>query len=473
MGHVYLAEHTRLGRKVALKRLKDRVATEPEAVAQFMTEAQAVNRIGHPHIVDITDFCNDEAGVYYLMELLEGRTLAELLRRDGPLSERQVLFIGHQMADALEAAHRADVLHLDIKPSNIFLVTKDGQADYAKLLDFGIARLRDAAGPDTAGPQQSMDMGPVTPAFMAPEQATTRLVDHRADIYSLGAVLYAMLAGRPPFDAESVAEFVHKHLNVEPTPLTDLEGLAAPVTAPCSRLVMRCLRKRPAERPQSARDLRDRLAAVAEVSCGILLVPGHPPETAPTRWSWRRVGLVAALVLVLVGAVAGYVFGWIGHGTGRWRGSGGSVEGATPARPTTPPVETVTLHVVSTPPGAEVYREDGLPRLLGLTPLRVEDLPREGSLIVRLKLAGYSERVLRVDLSQGSHAVRARLVRLPPPKGMARPTPGPMVARTRRDHGGIRARPRPMQAPPVMNRQPPMAGATGKDTGSTVDPFAR
>lgn len=473
MGHVYLAEHTRLGRKVALKRLKDRVAAEPEAVAQFITEAQAVNRIGHPHIVDITDFCNDEAGVYYLMELLEGRTVAELLRRDGPLSERQVLYIGHQMADALEAAHRADVLHLDIKPSNIFLVTRDGQADYAKLLDFGIARLRDAAGPPEPR-NQSMNMGPVTPAFMAPEQATTRPVDHRTDIYSLGAVLYAMLAGRPPFDAQSLAEFVHKHLNVEPTPLTEIEGLPVPVTAPCSRLVMRCLQKRPADRPQSARELRDRLAKVAEASCGILLVSGRPPETAPTRWTWRRMGLMAALAVVLVGAVAGYVALRIGDGDKPWRrNGGGDVDGTTPARPTAPPVETVTLRLVSTPPGAEVFREDGPQRLLGLTPLRVKDLPRVGSLFLRLKLAGYSEMVLRVDLSQGSRAVRAKLVRSPRPVGMARPALSPMVPRTRPGRGGHRMRPRAMQSPPVMDRQLPMVRAMGTDTGSTVDPFDR
>lgn len=480
MGHVYLAEHTRLGRKVALKRLKDRVAAEPEAVEQFMTEARAVNRIHHPHIVDITDFCNDESGVYYLMELLEGQTVAEILRQDGPLTERRVLYICHQIADALEAAHRADVLHLDIKPSNIFLITRDGQADFGKLLDFGLARLRDAAGPqgpqDPQDPQdQTTDMGLVTPAFMAPEQATTRSVDHRADIYSLGAVLYAMLAGRPPFEAQSLAEFVHKHLSVEPTPLTGLDDLPEPVSAPCSRLVMRCLQKRPADRPQSARELCDLLAQVAETSCGILLAPGRPPETAPTRSDWRWLGFGVALAVLLVGAVAGYFALRTDDGGKPRRPSGSAeVDPANPARPVVPSPRTVTLRLVSTPPGAEVFREDGPRRLLGLTPLRVTDLPLVGSITLRLKLAGYREKILRVDLTRGSREMLITLARATEPVGMARPEPRPRVTGVRPVRGGRRVPPRVRQPPRVMmSRQRSMARTMGMDTGGTVNPFGK
>lgn len=479
MGHVYLAEHIRLGRKVALKRLKDRVASEPDAVAQFMTEAQAVNRIHHPHIVDITDFCNDEAGVYYLMELLEGRTVADVLRKDGPLTERRVLYIGHQVADALEAAHKADVLHLDIKPSNIFLTSRDGQVDYTKLLDFGIARLRDAATPQLSDDQAS-DMGPVTPAFMAPEQATTRPVDHRTDIYSMGAVLYAMLAGRPPFEAQTLAEFVHKHLAVEPTPLTAFKDLPTRVSAPCSRLVMRCMQKRPADRPQSARELRDLLARVAETSCGIRLVPGRPPETAPTRLVWRRWGLVAAALVVVIGAVVAVYFGLRGGGPSALKGSaggepGGKVESAPPGASTSARVE---LRVVSEPTGAEVFRLDGATRLLGLTPMRVKDLPRTGVLELRLRRRGYLDLAVRVNLVQGDQTVRVVLHPRAPARGVA-----PLEPRSRTVSMGAlgpgargsvrRVRPPPMRPPPMRPGPSTMGPAMKGDTGATVDPFER
>ncbi len=475
MGHVYLAEHIRLGRKVALKRLKDRVAAEPEAVAQFMTEAQAVNRIHHPHIVDITDFCDDDAGVYYLMELLEGSTVAEVLREHGPLSERRVLYIGHQMADALEAAHRADVLHLDIKPSNIFLQTRDGQADYGKLLDFGIARLRDAAvrqspeGQSEADP--GADMGPVTPAFMAPEQATTRPVDHRTDIYSLGAVLYAMLAGRPPFEAQSLAEFVHKHLSVEPTPLARLKDLPERISVPCSRLVMRCLSKRPADRPQSARELRDLLARVAEVSCGIRLVPGHPPETAPKRLGWRRIGIAAGLVMLVLGAVA--VFFALRNTEADTSRRGAASGSDMNARATSGPQTSgrLTLRLLSTPSGAEVYREDGTRRLLGLTPLLVSDLPAADNVMLRLKRSGYDEQLLTVDLTGGSKTMRVKMV---PVMGAGRPmspAPRPRGPRTVPPKRGPRVRPRAVQPTPEGSRPRPRVRAMGSDTAATVNPF--
>jgi eukaryotic-like serine/threonine-protein kinase len=471
MGHVYLAEHTRLGRKVALKRLKDRVAAEPEAVEQFMTEARAVNRIHHPHIVDVTDFHNDESGVYYLMELLEGRTLAELLRQEGPLTERRVLYIGHQMADALEAAHKADVLHLDIKPSNIFLTTRDGQADFGKLLDFGLARLREAAGSQDSK-DQTVDMGPVTPAFMAPEQASTGPVDHRADIYSLGGVLYAMLAGRPPFEAHSLAEFVHKHQSVEPTPLTRIEGLRSPVSASCNRLVMRCLSKQPVRRPQSAAEVRDLLAKVAESSCGIQLLPGRPPETAIPRRGWGRMRIWASLAVLVIAVAAYFALRAGDESESRQASEGVGGAGTMEVVTKNSPPPTMTLDLSSNPSGAEVFRMDGPRRLLGLTPLRVTKLQAVGVLVVRLTLAGYLDKTLRVDLTRGSQTISAALDRLPKPMGTAQRTVRPRVAGPgfmrpgrRVVSGGGRPSPMGMAPPPVMG------WVMGMDTGGTVNPF--
>jgi len=418
--------------------------------------------------VDVTDFFNDESGVYYLMELLEGQTLAELLRKDGPLTEGRALYIGHQMADALEAAHQADVLHLDIKPSNIFLITKDGQADFAKLLDFGVARLRGAADCMDAE-DHAADMGPVTPVFMAPEQATSGPVDHRADIYSLGTVLYAMAAGRPPFEAQSLAEFVHKHQSVAPTPLTRLPGLKSPVSAGCSRLVMRCLEKRPADRPQSARELRDLLAKVAEQSCGIVLVSGRPPQKATARlgwaWGWGWMGSIAALVVLVVAYFALDVGGEgesrraSGGAEGQGRGQGRG-RGAHEARLVTSLPRGVTLELKSKPSGAEVFRMDGPMRLLGLTPLGVTDLKASGTMVVRLTLPGYVDKTLRVDLTLGSQIIHTPLDRSSDPMGS-----GPGVLRPRR-----RVVSRVVRSS-AMVVVPPPAMAMARDTGGTVNPF--
>jgi len=310
MGLVYLAEHIRLGRKVAIKRLKDRLAAKPEAVRQFFEEARAVNRINHPHIVDITDFVVEEGTAYYLMDYLQGETLADVLRREKVLPPRRAVHIVSQVCEALDAAHDAGFVHLDIKPSNIFLIEKNGDLDTVKLLDFGTAQLTQTLPRMSDGGAHKSGMFSLgTPVYMSPEQASGDEVDHRSDIYSLGAVLYEALTGQPPFVAQSAPEYIYKHMSVTPKRITQVKGLPHRIPRHCAKAVMACLDKEPDKRPESASTLSDMLQRGTTVTEGqvapALASAGHRPGSGRR---WTAIGVsVAALVAVVAGGVL--VFG--------------------------------------------------------------------------------------------------------------------------------------------------------------------
>jgi serine/threonine-protein kinase len=308
MGLVYLAEHARLGRKAAIKRLRDRYAHDPEAVHNFFEEARAVNRIKHPHIVEVLDFVEKDGTAYYIMELLEGQTVATAIRIEGVLTHRRALHISHQVADALDAAHRVGIVHGDVKPSNIFLTEREGQHDFVKLLDFGIAHFMGNL-PQDGSVSASGGPGVGTPAYVSPEQARGRLVDHATDIYSLGVVMYEMLAGRPPFTAENPTEYYYKHMSVKPVALSQLKGVPQRISMAASRVVMRCLEKSPAARYTSAMELRDDLRKAARTT-GIVLRLGSSPAVKVQKRSKSVFPLVATFaVLLAVGILAALVLG--------------------------------------------------------------------------------------------------------------------------------------------------------------------
>jgi serine/threonine protein kinase len=194
MGTVYAAEHVEIGKGVAIKILHPRYSTEQELVERFRREARAASRIGHPHIIDVMDFgSTDDGCAYFIMELLDGIDLADVLTHERRLDPDRSCQIAIQICRALSAAHAAGVIHRDLKPENIFLVARDGQADFVKVLDFGVAR---SAGRSRRLTNPGVAMG--TPEYMAPEQAAGGVVDHRSDIYSVGALLYEMATGLPP-----------------------------------------------------------------------------------------------------------------------------------------------------------------------------------------------------------------------------------------------------------------------------------
>lgn len=259
MGSVYKAEHIRMGKALALKILRGDFAREEGAAARFLAEAQIVSKLSHPHTIGVFDFGEIEggAGFYLAMEYVPGQDLAQLLRTSGPLAEPRVAEIGQQILGSLAEAHDAGIVHRDMKPGNVMLMQTRSGEDFAKVLDFGIAKLRDEGAATTSSGGAIVG----TPNYLAPEQARGHAVDVRSDLYSVGCVLYELVAGRPPFVAPNPMAVVSAHLSHDPPPLT---GLAPGVSRRFAEVVHRALRKKPADRFASADDMRDALLALAE-----------------------------------------------------------------------------------------------------------------------------------------------------------------------------------------------------------------
>src|SRR5689334_12041826 len=253
MGEVYLAEDKRLGRKVALKLLPASFTTDQDRLRRFEQEARAASALNHPNIITIYEI-REAAGSHVIAtEFVEGETLRHRLSR-APLTLSETLNIAIQVADALSAAHKAGIIHRDIKPENIML-RPDG---YVKVLDFGLAKLSEQAMPAVAAEAPTIQVrtgsGIVigTAGYMSPEQARGLGVDHRSDIFSLGAVIYEMLARRKPFEGETPSDTLAAILKTEPTPLI---RIAPGVPAELVRIVNKSLRKDREERYQVVKDL--------------------------------------------------------------------------------------------------------------------------------------------------------------------------------------------------------------------------
>jgi serine/threonine-protein kinase len=256
MGEVFLAEHRRMGRKAAIKVLRAHGCANPQDVERFFNEARAASIVDHPGVVQIFDCDFHANGAYLTMEYLEGESLAALLRRTGgaPLAVEATRSIGGQIANVLAAVHAKGIVHRDLKPDNVFLESKHGGHPQVRILDFGIAKL---VGPDVVGLTKSgMVLG--TPTYMAPEQcAGDRDIDTRADIYSLGCILFEMATGAPPFVRGGVGSLITAHMS-EPAPAVDKVWPGAP--AGFVSLIGQMLSKEPADRPQTMGEVEVRLA---------------------------------------------------------------------------------------------------------------------------------------------------------------------------------------------------------------------
>jgi serine/threonine-protein kinase len=253
MGVVFLAEHPVIGRKVAMKAIHPELSRNPEVVSRFVTEAKAVNQIGNEHIVDIHDFGTTTDGdFYFIMEFLQGEALSDRLRREAPLEPARALGIAAQVADALAASHAHGIIHRDLKPENIFLIHKGGTTDFVKVLDFGLAKL--TLGDDKVSHKTRTGSVMGTPYYMSPEQCEGRPnIDHRADVYSLGVILFEMMTGKVPFGGEGYGEIIVKHITA---PIPSPRAINPRIPAACESILLRALAKNRDERFRGMDDFR-------------------------------------------------------------------------------------------------------------------------------------------------------------------------------------------------------------------------
>ena len=322
MGRVYRATDARSGRVCAVKVLKVEHAHDTDVVRRFINEATAVNAIRNPHIVEAFAFGEEKTAAgqprtLCVMELLEGQTLVDHLEKVGPLDLRTSAKVCLQLCRALGAAHRLGVVHRDVKPENVFLVARDGDPLFVKVLDFGVAKLLKPIG-DL--PQSGTVAGTVigTPEYMAPEQATGQATDSRIDLWAVGVVLFELLTGRLPFSGNSFGRLVVS-ITTRPTPALPSKNPGGErIPRGLAAVVARCLQKRAEERYQTAEALAAALEPFAQG-----LWPEEPPEQPPPApvapapeddlaavrpALWPRVG-AAVLLAALLGAVAWLLLG--------------------------------------------------------------------------------------------------------------------------------------------------------------------
>jgi tRNA A-37 threonylcarbamoyl transferase component Bud32 len=476
MGVVYLAEHPVIGRKVAMKAIHPELSRNPEVVSRFVTEAKAVNQIGNEHIVDIHDFgTTPEGDFYFIMEFLQGEALSDRLRREAVIEPSRALSIAAQVADALAASHAHGIIHRDLKPENIFLIHKGGTHDFVKVLDFGLAKL--TLGDDKVSHKTRTGSVMGTPYYMSPEQCEGRPnIDQRADVYSLGVILFEMLTGKVPFGGDGYGEIIVKHITA---PVPSPRAINPRLSAAHEAILLRALAKNRDERFRGMEDFRvallnpERYAAapsiiptpgplagygiekaitpglvqtkltgeaapVAEMDARVVPTPStfrdsvgalDGEEEVPRARTGLWLGLLAALV---AGGAAAF---WVARAGSNTAPPVVEPAVATPTpvpRPVAPvPAAKVTIKFQSEPGGATVARQD-TGEQLGVTPFEIEVPHGDDPLAVVFKKATFRD-ASRSIIPSESTALDVTLEALPPP---ARPTEGP----------ASKARPRPAKA---------------------------
>ncbi len=395
MGRIFLAEQVSVGRRVALKIINREMTAKFDMIARFTQEARLLASVRNEHIVDIYDIGETETGDPFIaMEFVDGPSLAQIIRDEGPLDATRVVRLLLQIASALATVHAAGVVHRDLKPANIVILTRKDGFEIAKILDFGLAKVvhdREAAGRLT---RAGVIIG--TPEYMSPEQVTASDIDHRADLYAVGCTAYDMLTGHPPFIGPEMST-LYKHMHEEPASLAAPAHASAHVPEPLAKVVARCLAKDPARRFQSARELHTALVVAAE-QAGIpraalriprtsLEDPSEAFEAEPrvrSRGLEHKLAIAVALVLGLIGGV------FVARGVG---GGGGSAD----MHALAPASATAALVVTTDPSGATVSIDGGEGKP---SPLVVKTLAR-GKHRVRIVKRGWVDVDRSIDLAGG------------------------------------------------------------------------
>lgn len=258
MGRVYLAKQSDLGRQVVVKVMHDHIAVDPKFRERFQRETLLMARFQHPNVVALYDASlDDPQGPCIVMEYIKGVSLDALLHRNTRLSPARVSRLLFQLCEALQAAHQKGIVHRDLKPSNLMVVDPDTPYETIKVMDFGLAKLVDDEGGMAMyhkAQETGTDFAVGTPGYISPEQVRGEDISYRSDIYSVGVILYELLAGRLPFQRDETMDVLLAHATEPPPPFSEI-GAADSVPAAVERVVMSCLEKDPVQRPASARDL--------------------------------------------------------------------------------------------------------------------------------------------------------------------------------------------------------------------------
>ncbi|HEX5060453.1 MAG TPA: serine/threonine-protein kinase [Kofleriaceae bacterium] len=393
MGNIYVGRHLQLHRYVAIKVLREELAKRKENVARFFHEAHTINRLHHPNIIESIDLVEDGGeGAYVVLELLKGHDLKTRLAH-GALPIESAIHIGVQLADALGKVHALGVVHRDLKPENLILLDRDGRDDFVKLIDFGIAQIGFHGDGGIVG----------TAAYMAPEQGIANApVDQRADIYSLGVLLFEMVTGQHPFPSATDSEYMVQHADTAPPKPSKLAPRCPPAL---EAVILRCLAKSPAERYGSA----DQVAAALRMV--------DPRKANGSRAAWVAFGLA-----FVGGAAAAAYFllpPYLATSTAEAKADVATVAQAEPAEPqhavAAPPAPAqeapapapppppaapaiVEIGIVSTPAGASVYRT-GETVALGVTPFTVPLSRSDKPVQMRFEKAGFQPKTIEVPIA--------------------------------------------------------------------------
>jgi len=484
MGVVYEAEHVGLGKRVAVKLMLEKYADDHEAIARFQREALAASRIGNPHIIDVSDIGTAPDGrSFVVMELLNGMPLSRVIELTGPLPAWRAIQIMRQVLRAVGAAHAKGIVHRDLKPDNIFIISQDEHHDFVKLLDFGISKVMD---PDeqiamTKLTTTGVVMG--TPLYMAPEQAMGHPIDHQADVYACGVILYEMLAGHPPFEGNTYAVLVAKLLTAPPPPLAEVRPGLPPALV---RATHHALEKEPANRFQSAEQF---LAALpADKSPSMLELAGTLDSSSAVAAAVgpltekrvrRRWPVIAGALALVVGAAAAAVVlltkqpepapaaATTPAPTAVPMASGAAPAPApapAPAKIEAPAAAVGILQVKSVPSGATVTIDDAT---VGVTPIEITLEPRRYQ--VKVALDGY-------DAIESEEDVRARerasvVLRLQKATATSRPPTKRPPTATRQAPSEPPPRTGPGTDPPDTAPKPPKTVKPPGSGGTKPNPY--